>query len=169
MEQLWAPWRMQFIEELRDRGSGCVFCELHRDVEGGDDRSRLVLHRAGKCYVLMNRFPYNNGHLMVIPDAHTGSLSGLDAETRAEAMSLCSASVEILGRALGAEGFNCGFNIGKSAGAGIVDHVHQHVVPRWCGDANFLPIIGNTRSMPEYLSDTYDRLRPGFEKLGGLK
>lgn len=162
MERLWAPWRMQFIEELRDRSGGCVFCEI---ASPGDDRARLVLHRAKSCFVLMNRFPYNNGHLMIIPYEHTGSLSKLSGEAHSEIMRLCAASVEIEQEAMEAEGFNCGFNIGRPAGAGIVDHVHLHVVPRWCGDANFLPIIGNTRSMPEYLEATYDRLKPGFDKL----
>ena len=162
MERLWAPWRMQFIEELRDTGGGCVFCEI---PSHGDDRARLVLHRGESCYVLMNRFPYNNGHLLILPYRHVGSLSALDDREQTEMMKLCTSSVEVLGSALNAEGFNCGFNLGKSAGAGIVDHIHMHVVPRWCGDANFLPIIGDTRSMPEYLEQTYDRLRPGFEKL----
>lgn len=162
MEQLWAPWRMQFIQELRDKGSGCVFCEL---AQKGDDRERLVLHRGKCCFVLMNRFPYNNGHLLIIPYRHLGALSALEAKEHAEMMQLCAASVDIMGRLLEAEGFNCGINLGKSAGAGIVDHVHMHVVPRWCGDSNFLPVIGDTRSMPEYLAATYDRLRPGFESL----
>lgn len=160
MEQLWAPWRMQFIQELRSRVGGCLFCELPGE---GDDRERLILHRSRGAYVLMNRFPYNNGHLMVIPYRHTGKLSELSGEERAEIMELASHAVDVLGQALEAEGFNCGFNIGKPAGAGIVDHVHLHVVPRWTGDSNFLPILGNTRSMPEYLADTYDRLKPGFD------
>ncbi len=153
---------MQFIEELRDCSGGCVFCEI---AEPGDDKGRLVLHRGKSCYVLMNRFPYNNGHLLVIPYSHTGSLSDLPAKTHAEVMSLCASSMEIMQNEMDAEGFNCGFNIGKPAGAGIVDHVHLHVVPRWCGDSNFLPVIGDTRSMPEYLEATYDRLKPGFDKI----
>ncbi|MFA4874333.1 MAG: HIT domain-containing protein [bacterium] len=160
MERLWAPWRMQFIEELRDSSGGCIFCEL---AAAGDDRKRLVLSRSELCYVLMNRYPYNNGHLMIVPFKHVASLSELSREEHAEMLSLCARSIEIMKQALGAEGFNCGFNIGAAAGAGIKDHIHLHVVPRWCGDANFLPIIGNTRSMPEYLEETYDRLIPGFK------
>lgn len=163
MEQLWAPWRMQFITELRERQGGCVFCEL---AQVGDDRERLILYHGKSCYILMNRFPYNNGHLMVIPYQHTGELSKLSAEEHAEMLRLGGVSVQILGERLEAEGFNCGFNLGKCAGAGIVDHVHLHIVPRWCGDTNFLPVISDTRSMPEYLTATYDRIKPGFDKIG---
>jgi ATP adenylyltransferase len=164
MERLWAPWRMQFIEELRDKGSGCIFCELGAE---GDDRSRLVLYRGKRCYAVMNRFPYNNGHLMVIPYRHIGDLAELTRDEHAALLGVCASSIRILGEVLGAEGFNCGFNFGQVAGAGIKDHVHLHVVPRWCGDANFMPILGDTRSMPEYLEETYDHLIGGFAKLSG--
>lgn len=163
MEHLWAPWRMKFIEELRNKGSGCIFCELAAE---GDDRKRLILHRGKRCYAVMNRFPYNNGHLMIVPYKHTGSLDDLSDEENAEIIRFCSHSVKIAEKTLNAEGFNCGFNIGAAAGAGIKDHIHLHVVPRWCGDANFLPIIGDTRSMPEYLEDTYDRMIGEFSKIG---
>ncbi len=163
MNQLWAPWRMQFIEELRDKSSGCIFCELVQQTD--QDRDRLILHRGTTCYVLMNRFPYNNGHLMIIPYQHTGKLSDLSGEENAEMMALAAKSVAIMEERIEAEGFNCGFNIGKVAGAGIADHVHLHVVPRWCGDTNFLPILGDTRSMPEYLANTYDRLVEGFNDM----
>jgi len=153
---------MQFIKELRDKGQGCVFCEL---MGPGNDRERLVLYRGKHCYVLMNRYPYNNGHLMVIPYKHTGAISELSKDEHAEIMSLAASSVDIMSRLLEAEGFNCGINIGKVAGAGITDHVHLHVVPRWMGDTNFLPIFGDARSMPEYLMDTYDRLIGEFQKL----
>lgn len=162
MNHLWSPWRMEFIEDLRNRTGGCIFCELKAP---GDDRARLVLYRGSTCYVLMNKYPYNNGHVLIIPYKHTGSLSDLSREEHSEMMFMSSKSVDILGDALEADGFNCGFNIGKAAGAGIVEHVHLHVVPRWVGDNNFLPIIGDTRSMPEYLEATYDRLIDGFKKL----
>lgn len=158
MERLWAPWRMQFIEELREK-SGCVFCEL---ALPGDDKKRLVLHRGKTCFVLMNRYPYNNGHLMIIPYKHTGKLNDLDTDEQREIMALSARAVEVMQSSLDAEGFNLGVNLGKVAGAGITDHFHMHVVPRWVGDANFLPVIGNTRSMPEYLEATYDRLIAGF-------
>ncbi|MFH1830983.1 MAG: HIT domain-containing protein [Pseudomonadota bacterium] len=153
---------MKFIEELRLKGTGCLFCELALE---GDDGKRLILHRGKLCYAVMNRFPYNNGHLMIVPYKHTGSLAELSDEENAEMMRICSESVRIMQKALEAEGFNCGFNIGAVAGAGIKEHIHLHVVPRWCGDANFLPIIGDTRSMPEYLEDTYNRLIGEFKKI----
>lgn len=166
MKQLWAPWRMEFIKELRKREGGCIFCELHSE---GDDRERLVLYRGRSCYAVMNRFPYNNGHLMIVPYRHEGSLSKLDSTECAEMMELNARSIEILSASLEAEGFNCGFNIGRVAGAGITDHIHLHVVPRWNGDTNFMPVLGDTSSMPEYLSDTYDRIIGGFEKIKGQK
>ncbi len=166
MKQLWAPWRMQFIEELRDRGEGCIFCELAQTGTPEEDRERLLLYRGENCYVLLNRFPYNNGHLMIIPYRHTGDLGELAPEEHMEMMALCARSIDVLGRRLEAEGFNCGLNIGRAAGAGITDHVHLHVVPRWCGDTNFLPIFGETRSMPEYLQSTYDRLADDYQGRG---
>lgn len=164
MENLWAPWRMQFIEEVRDKGSGCIFCELGAP---GDDRERLVLYRGETCYAVLNRFPYNNGHMMIVPYKHTGELGDLSSEEYSEMMGICSEAVKIMREAMNAEGFNCGFNIGAVAGAGIKDHVHMHVVPRWCGDTNFLPIISDTRSMPEYLENTYDKIIGGFRKIQG--
>jgi ATP adenylyltransferase len=153
---------MEFIEDLRSKNSGCVFCEL---AEEGDDKSSLILHRGKTCYVLMNKYPYNNGHLLIVPFKHTGTLSDLTAEEHSEMMKLSTSSVEVLKGSLEADGFNCGFNLGRAAGAGIVDHLHMHVVPRWVGDSNFMPIIGNTRSMPEYLEATYDRLIDGFQAI----
>lgn len=162
MPNLWAPWRMQFIEDLRGKAAGCIFCELQ---ENGDDRERLVLCRWKHSYVVMNRFPYNNGHLLIVPNKHQGRLTDLTDEEQAELMLLNAKSIDILMDALEAEGVNCGINIGRAAGAGIVDHVHMHVVPRWNGDTNFMPLISDTRSMPEYLENTYDRLIDGFKKL----
>lgn len=162
MGNLWAPWRMQFIEDLRDKDAGCIFCQL---MQAGDDRDRLVLHRRPGAYVVMNRYPYNCGHLLIVPDSHQGKLVDLTAEERDALMMLNAHAVEILTESLGAEGVNCGINIGRAAGAGITDHVHVHVVPRWNGDTNFLPIFSNTRSMPEYLMDTYDKLVKGFDAL----
>jgi ATP adenylyltransferase len=163
MKHLWAPWRMQFIEDLRSKGEGCVFCELAQPSDDPSvERERLVLHRGDKCYVVMNRYPYNNGHLLIIPNRHFGTLADLSSDERSEMMSLSSKSIEVMTEAINAEGYNCGINLGKAAGAGIVDHVHMHVVPRWCGDTNFLPLFSETRSMPEYLTDTYDRLIAGF-------
>ncbi|MBN1282497.1 MAG: HIT domain-containing protein [Proteobacteria bacterium] len=163
MERLWAPWRMKFIEELRDKGSGCIFCEL---AAPGDDRKRLILHRGESCYAVMNRYPYNNGHMMVVPYRHEGELGGLAAAEHREMLSVCAHAVRIMRDAMEAEGFNIGLNIGAVAGAGVADHIHMHLVPRWRGDSNFLPVLGETKCMPEYLEDTYARLIDGFSAIG---
>lgn len=159
MEILWAPWRMQFIEGHKAKGGGCIFCEL---ALSGDDEKRLVLYRGQFCYVVMNRFPYSSGHLMVVPYRHTGSLEDFTSDENSELLGLAARASGVLSRALDAEGINTGINVGRVAGAGIVDHIHLHVVPRWTGDTNFLPIFGGVRSMPEYLSATYARLVRGF-------
>lgn len=168
MEHIWSPWRMQFIDELRARESGCIFCELMVAPSpefGKSDKDRLILYRGKHCFVLMNRFPYNNGHLLIVPFKHTGKMTEISGDEYAEMMALCAKSQDIMSSCIEAQGFNCGFNIGRLAGAGVVDHIHLHVVPRWLGDSNFMPIISDTRSMPEYLSATYDRIKPGFDKI----
>lgn len=162
MGNLWAPWRMEFIEDLRNAAAECIFCQLQHD---GDDRERLVLSRGEHAYVVMNKFPYNNGHLLIVPYRHEGRLTSLTSQENAELMYFNAHAADILMEVLGAEGINCGINVGRAAGAGVKDHVHIHVVPRWNGDTNFLPIISDTRSMPEYLTDTYDRLIGEFKKL----
>ncbi len=162
MEILWAPWRMKFIEDLKKTKGVCIFCEA---AQTGDDRERLILYRGNVAYILMNRYPYNNGHLLIVPYRHVPSLKELNATEYREMMELTSHSVEIMKDVMNAEGFNCGINIGRASGAGIVEHIHMHVVPRWVGDTNFLPILSGTRSMPEYLTETYDRLIDGFKKI----
>ena len=164
-ERLYTPHRMVYLRgegkpDNHDAGDQCPFC---RAPSLPDDEG-LVFARGSEVYGVLNLYPYNNGHLMIVPFRHTGSLADLSTEEHAEMLGLCSRAVEILREQLYAEGFNCGFNLGQAAGAGITDHVHLHVVPRWCGDANFMPIIGDTRSMPEYLEQTYDRLVGGFQK-----
>ena len=120
------------------------------------------MHRGKTCFVMMNRYPYNNGHLMIVPYKHAGDLSMLDRPTQAELIELTARSVKMLKKVLKCEGANCGMNIGHVAGAGIADHVHMHVVPRWRGDFNFLPVIGDTKSMPEYIETTFKKLKPYF-------
>lgn len=156
-DNLWAPWRMEFIADKRlQTGEGpCVFCELG---EAKPNEQNLVLARQKHSYVVMNEFPYANGHLLVVPYAHEAKLGKLDDPTRLEIMQSAAQGMAVLEKALEAQGFNCGLNVGRSAGCGILDHFHFHVVPRWNGDTNFLPVIGNAKAMPEYLAETYKRL-----------
>lgn len=165
MDNLWAPWRIEFILNKRQKGEGpCIFCELKEETP--NDKN-LVLYRGKKTYVVMNRFPYINGHLLIVPYAHVAHLRELDSKTHQEILELTAQSMDLLQETLKADGFNCGLNVGKVAGCGILDHFHWHVVPRWNGDTNFMPVLSDVRIMPEYLSETYKRLILSFKKLGG--
>jgi ATP adenylyltransferase len=158
MENLWAPWRMEYIKGRREEG--CIFCR--KPAEGDRLAENLILHKGRKAFVILNRFPYNSGHLMVIPKRHTSDFSSLTPEENSEMSVLLQECVRVLQDVYGAEGLNIGMNLGHGAGAGIHDHLHYHVVPRWIGDTNFFPVISDTRSIPESLQDTYARLRPHF-------
>lgn len=159
-EPLWAPWRMEFVGSAS--AGPCVFCE---PAEPSPDRERLILHRGERVFVLMNRFPYTSAHLMVAPYEHAARLSSLDGETLAELITRVGDCVEILEREVACEGLNVGLNLGSAAGAGIADHLHAHVVPRWRGDTNFMTVVGELRVIPEHLTRTYDRLLPHFSEL----
>jgi ATP adenylyltransferase len=168
MERLYTPWRREFIEQAGtaapSASPGCFLCE--KPAEGDErDRESLILHRGRRAYVLMNLYPYNSGHLMVAPYAHVGDLTALAKTQMQELFALVQRTVAVLGDVYRPEGFNVGMNLGKVAGAGVPDHLHVHVVPRWGGDTNFMPIVGNTKVLPESLEQTYDRLRPGFAAL----
>ncbi len=139
----------------------CIFCTK---VESSKDRENLVLFRGKKCFVLMNLYPYNTGHLMVAPYRHVGNLTELDMDERGELMELIVKSIAILQNVLNPDGFNVGINLGRVAGAGIEGHVHFHVVPRWSGDTNFMTVVGDVKVMPELLSDTYEKLVIHFSK-----
>lgn len=141
---------------------GCVLCARGREQP---QPANLVLHRGAACYVLMNLYPYNTGHLMIVPYAHTADLPQLDGATAGELFQLTRSSVAILASALAPHGFNIGMNLGSTAGAGIDEHLHMHIVPRWTGDANFMPIVGGTKLIPEALEQTYAKLRPLFDQL----
>jgi ATP adenylyltransferase len=160
METLWAPWRLEFIEGKKPEE--CVFCTL---PAAQTDPKNLILWRGPQTYVIMNRYPYTNGHLMVVPHQHSDSVHLLTPDTQAEMMWATGECVRILRGSLGAQAANCGLNLGPDAGAGIIGHLHMHVVPRWRGDCNFMPMIAHTRSMPEYLATTYERLSPAFQQL----
>ena len=153
MHNLWAPWRLDYI--LSRKQPGCIFCDK---VQEDRDRENYILHRGRTAFIMLNTYPYNNGHLMVIPYAHIGSIEELSAEEVTEMMQLVQRSVRALRKSCLPEGFNIGMNIGRSAGAGVADHVHVHVVPRWQGDTNYMGVIANTHTIPELLGTTYDRL-----------
>jgi ATP adenylyltransferase len=160
MERLWTPWRRAFVEGAPGNESdACFLCTKPAEH---DDRANLILLRAESAYVLLNLYPYNSGHLMVAPYSHTGDLVLLDSSVAEEMMRITQHSVEALQRAYRPDGFNIGMNLGKPAGAGIPDHLHIHVVPRWNGDTNFMPVVGETKVLPESLDQTYDRLEPFF-------
>ena len=160
--KLWAPWRMEHIKrDLSNEKNNCVLCI---DMNNSDDRDRLILYRGKFSFIIMNLYPYNNGHLMVCPYKHIASLSKLNEEILSEIMKLISKSSEILKKSLKAEGFNIGANIGSVGGAGIDDHLHFHLVPRWKGDTNYMPVLGNTKVIMSGLHDTYDELSSHFQK-----
>jgi ATP adenylyltransferase len=154
-ERLWTPWRMAYVGG-ETAAPGCVFCNA-RDEQ--DDARNLILHRGHSAYVMMNLYPYNTGHLMVVPNEHQDDLARLRPETRAEIAELTASCCTGMRLALRCDGFNTGMNLGAVAGAGIADHLHQHIVPRWRGDANFMPIVGSTKVLPELIPATYAKLR----------
>jgi ATP adenylyltransferase len=161
MEIKFTPWRMAYITGAgAPADTECILCVRGREVPSA---ANLVLHRGASCYVLMNLYPYNPGHLMVVPYAHTSDLAGLDAAVAEDLFGLTRRSVGVLSSALAPHGFNIGMNLGRTAGAGIDEHLHMHIVPRWNGDANFMPIVGGTRLIPEALEQTYAKLRPLFD------
>jgi ATP adenylyltransferase len=152
-KQLWAPWRLEYIKQA-DEQAGCVFC----DAAAGDDEERLVVQRGELAFVLLNKFPYSSGHLMVAPYRHVGELAGLTDEEALEVHRLAVQGVAALGEVYGPEGHNLGWNLGRVAGAGVVDHIHLHIVPRWAGDTNFMPVLADVKVLPEHLLETRRRL-----------
>ena len=161
MERLWSPWRMEYIEATKDDPDGCIFCDLPAK---GDDAATLILSRGERAFVLMNSFPYNPGHLMVASFRHTGEFEDLHGDELADIDALLKRSLRALREEMEPQGFNIGMNLGRVAGAGIPDHVHWHVVPRWNGDTNFMPVVGQTRVLPELLEETYRKLAPRFRR-----
>jgi len=162
MQHLWAPWRMEFIKGPKP--SGCFFCEAAA-ADPSDDAELLVLARGELALAILNRYPYNNGHLMIAPNAHLANLEDLPAAAANDVMALTQRSLRVLRQVLSPQGFNLGINAGKTAGAGVADHVHQHVVPRWDGDTNFMPIVADTKVLNESLTVSYQQLRAGFDRL----
>jgi ATP adenylyltransferase len=152
-KQLWAPWRLEYVQHADEVG-GCVFC---RAADGPDDEL-LVVHRGESAFVLLNRFPYASGHVMVAPYRHVGEFGGLDDAESLESHRLAAQAMEALAAVFSPDGYNVGWNLGRVAGAGIVDHVHLHVVPRWSGDTNFMPVLADVKVLPEHLTETRVKL-----------
>jgi len=162
VERIWSPWRMAYIQAAKEQGedAGCIFCDLPAE---GDDVRTMILARGELAFVIVNSFPYNPGHLMVAPFRHVGAFTSLEAAELADVDGLMARSIRALEQEMEPHGYNLGTNLGRVAGAGIPDHVHWHLVPRWNGDTNFMPVVGQTRVLPELLEETYARLRPRFE------
>jgi ATP adenylyltransferase len=158
MDHLWSPWRLQYV--TGGAAPGCVFCAA--DTGSDATQESLVVHRGTACYVILNLFPYNNGHLMVVPGRHIATLGEATPEELHELMTLTQRAEGVLRAAYRPHGLNVGINIGKAAGAGVADHLHIHVVPRWNGDTNFMTTVGESRVLPESLQATVERLRPLF-------
>jgi ATP adenylyltransferase len=161
MKRIWAPWRMDYIkgdvEEI-----DCLFCNRLAQHDGVEN---LILHRGKHAFVILNRYPYTNGHMMVVPNTHTPSTENLKEETLLELIQLTNQALAVLREVYDAQAFNIGINIGEASGAGIADHVHMHIVPRWAGDTNFMSTTAETRVLPEALEETFERLRSSWHKL----
>ena len=161
MDYLWSPWRMQYIEHHGNE-EGCVFCLVQQQEDGPEN---LVVFRGQRAFVMLNRYPYTTGHLMVIPNRHEADLTALEAVVREEIMELTSQAIRVLREVYHPQAFNVGMNLGAAAGAGIAAHLHMHIVPRWTGDTNFMSTIAQTRVLPEALEDTYRRVRKAWQHL----
>ncbi len=163
MQKLWAPWRIEYV--LQEEPEDCIFCtKSSRDV---DDRKELVLSRGTCSFVIMNLYPYNNGHIMVSPYQHSSDYEEIDTETHHEMITFQKRWIRVLKAAIDPDGFNIGANLGRVAGAGVEDHYHVHIVPRWSGDTNFMPILGHTKILVEGLEETWERLVNYYEQLYG--
>lgn len=159
MNYLWSPWRMDYIENHL-KTEGCVFCLA---AQAEDSAQNLIVHRGEHVFVILNRYPYTSGHLMVVPYDHVNTLEALSPAARAEMMELVTQAMRVLRSLYHPQAFNVGANIGAAAGAGIADHVHMHIVPRWSGDTNFMSTLAETRVLPEALEDTYQRVKEAWQ------
>ena len=157
MKHIWAPWRIEYI--MMKKTEGCILCDKHGEY---NDAANYILYRGDKNFVILNSYPYNPGHLLVIPYRHVANLGELTNEERHEHFDIVSRSVEVLKRVFNPGGFNIGINIGKVAGAGIEDHIHTHIIPRWQGDTNYITVVADVRVIPQALAETYERLKGEF-------
>jgi len=160
MKRLWAPWRLSYVQDMKQ--DGCFLCDILKE---DDDRQNLLLHRGRLCAMVVNRYPYTNGHLMVFPVRHTADLVELSPEENTEALRLVSFAIRALRETIHPDGFNVGVNIGKAGGAGLEEHVHMHVVPRWGGDTNFITVMDDVRIVPQSLLDLWDVLQPVVSRI----
>lgn len=160
MEYLWTSWRMSYIESLNGRSEECVFCAKL----DADDQDELVLRRGDTCYVCLNRFPYTSGHLLIVPYEHVATIEDLSSDSMLEMMTFSQQALTVLRTNWHPRGFNIGLNLGHVAGAGLPEHVHLHVVPRWMGDSNFMSVLGETRVLPEMLDESWRRLREAWDR-----
>jgi ATP adenylyltransferase len=156
--RIWAPWRLEYVKDA-SKDNECIFCAKPAE---NDDAAAFIVHRDARCFVILNTFPYTNGHLMVAPFEHLARLQELDSDTVAELMALASRATAIIDDVYDPEGYNLGLNQGRIAGAGFESHIHMHVVPRWAGDTNYMPVIADTRVMPQSLEQSYEALKGKF-------
>ncbi len=166
MKYLWAPWRLPYITQSGGTEAVCIFCALPRE---GKDRENRILYQGERVFAILNTFPYNSGHLMVVPRRHIADPADLDDAESLELLRLTTAAMQAIRETYHPEGFNVGLNLGRAAGAGIVDHLHVHVVPRWVGDTNFMPVLGQVKVLPEDLTETYDRLAAALRAVMGKR
>ena len=164
MKTLWTPWRMEHVDNLAPREPGCLFCPPEPPGEAKSDKSRLLLYRDPLVVVMLNRFPYANGHLLAAPRRHAAELSALSGEEQAALMAMLGFCADTLKRRLNARGVNIGLNLGECAGAGIPDHLHFQIVPRWPGDHNFITVLADIRTIPQHIERTFDLLLPDFQE-----
>jgi ATP adenylyltransferase len=163
MDRLYSPWRLSYVTTSSEPVAGCIFCQAV-SVDPGDP---LIVARGRAAFVILNLYPYNSGHLMIVPNRHVASLAELSADERGDVMDLTARAEAAVTEVYRPQGLNIGVNLGKAAGAGIADHLHVHVVPRWTGDTNFMSVVGNVRVLPEEVPASVERLRPVFERLEG--
>lgn len=163
MERLYTPWRMSYVTSNQAKTDGCVFCaKLEDDIER--DHENYVVYRGKTTFVVMNIYPYNTGHLMILPHQHVSTLTEVSREAQIEMITFTAYFTELLSQLLKPDGFNVGINLGKAAGAGLGSHLHTHIVPRWTGDSSFMAVVGNTRVLPELLDDTYNRILAALQE-----
>jgi len=160
-DKLWAPWRMAYIDNIGCKDEGCIFCTK---PEQDDDEGNFIVHRGKTCFIILNIYPYNNGHLMVVPYKHTSDITTLSSEETCEMMEATTLAVNTMRKIMRPDGFNLGMNMGRTAGAGIDEHLHMHLVPRWNGDTNFMPVLCSTKVISESLGETYNRLKQAIRE-----